>query len=59
MKTKSIRIPSLLISCLLGLMLVSLVGCASDESHSSSSQSSATDSKDMKDVHHRSQNNTH
>jgi uncharacterized protein YceK len=49
-------IKNLILSCLVTVALVSLIGCASDETHTSTTQSSAAtmtvDSKDMNHPQH-------
>jgi uncharacterized protein YceK len=49
-------IKNLILSCIVAFALVSLAGCASDETHTTASQSSATtmtvDSKDMNQPKH-------
>jgi len=54
MTKTSLRLSTLLFTCLAGFALASLTGCASDENRSSTSNASTTTmSTDSKDMTHR------
>jgi hypothetical protein len=58
MTKTSIRLSTLIFSCVAAFALASLVGCACDEKHSSDS-SATTMSTDSKDMTHRGDQNSH